>query len=132
VTTSATDTTATTATTLLSDAKRSRTGNNPCKCLKATTTQTNPDALQVQAGCGRPTYGTFAQGHDATTKSTLQAAHRAGLQIEVTNHEATFTTVELADVRGWFDFLAAPTAKPKATCVGLFGWATELVTSKAR
>jgi hypothetical protein len=86
--------------------KKSKTGNNPCRCLSNVTGDPR---------CGRKTRSRFAQGHDATTKATLIEAYRAGgRDATVELDGAKLKVGELADALGWAHQLTASPAQKRA------------------
>ena len=81
-----------------------------CQCL----TITHEDEHMVFAGtCGGTTRATFAPGHDARTKGTLQKAFRTGRQINMDGQQ--YTAEELAKVYGYERFLVAAPVRKRST-----------------
>ena len=82
----------------------------PCTCYVRTGNS------EITIGCGASTRARFAPGHDAKTKSTLQALYREGVtDVKVIGGGDSFnTTVErlFADL-GWEQFMTLKKTKAK-------------------
>lgn len=99
--------------------KASKTGNNPCRCVRLVSGQGTDHWVFETGTCESHTKGTYAQGHDAKTKASWMAAHRAGIEtITVidpgTGIERTGTPMEFAELRGWGHFLTEGKENAKA------------------
>jgi hypothetical protein len=97
--------------------KRSKTGNNNCRCLVLTDSETDEGIWHVTLGCGGHTASEFTQGHDAKLKSLLIKANRADVQLRITglDEDAIVSPMQLAIEHGWETFLTpAPEKKSRA------------------
>lgn len=98
--------------------KRSKTGNNPCRCIiplhDGEWTEDGAFIMEFQVGCGATCSHEFAQGHDAKYKSELIRAFRAGATVVLLDGDFRIETdsMTLAAARGWERFITP--GKPKA------------------
>ena len=119
-------TTEATPATFWGEVTKSKTGNNPCRCIERDPSQDTATEMAFWTGtCPRHTKGEFAQGHDARYKGSLIHAHRMGKGVIITQaneegritegaRQARGTAMEWAELRGWGRFLTEGKENAKA------------------
>jgi hypothetical protein len=99
--------------------KASKTGNNPCRCVRLAEGQGTAHWVFITGDCPAHTKREFSQGHDAKTKAAWMSAYRAGIQTITVRTadgemERTGTPMEFAELRGWGHFLTEGKENAKA------------------
>ena len=104
---------------VFTERKMHKEGNNPCICTEANVAENEPGVWAFTTEtCKDHTRRAFAQGHDARHKGNLIRAHRAGVNVKITNATTgvtvTATPLEWAALREWERFLTEGKENAKA------------------